>query len=61
MRNFKVQLTAPSLTQMYFWDSKVRLPNLKRLASSPIDVSLNTSWKRKGIFWLVCMVSSKRI
>ena len=43
-------LTPPSLTQMYFCDSKVRLPNLNNAGSSPSEVSLKTSWKRKGRF-----------
>ena len=54
-----IVLTPPSLTQMYFWDSKVRLPNLKRTGSSPREASLKTSWKRIGSeFWVDCMLSS---
>lgn len=36
-------LTAPSLTQMYLSDSRVRFPNLKRSGLSPILVSLKVS------------------
>ena len=38
-----MRLTALSLTQMYFSDSKVTLPNLKRSALSPKLESLKTS------------------
>jgi len=37
-----------SLTQIYFWLSKVTDPNLKSSGLSPRLVSLNTSLKLKG-------------
>ena len=41
-------LTAPSLTQIYFWDSKVVRPILKLAGSRPLVVKLKTSWNLKG-------------
>ncbi len=48
LKNFKILLTETSLTQIYFWLSKVTEPNLKSSGLSPRLVSLNTSLKLKG-------------
>jgi len=46
----KSKLTAASLMQMYFCDSKVTDPNLNSSGFSPKFVSLKTSLKLKGKF-----------
>jgi hypothetical protein len=47
-KKIKSLLTETSLTQIYFWLSKVTDPNLKSSGLSPRLVSLNTSLKLKG-------------
>ena len=49
-------LTAASLIQMYFWDSKVTWPNLKSSGLRPRFVSLNTSLKLNGKFCCILTV-----
>ena len=49
-------LTAASLIQMYFWDSKVTWPNLKSSGLRPRFVSLNTSLKLNGKFCCIFTV-----
>ena len=48
LKKIKNLLTETSLTQIYFWLSKVTDPNLKSSGLSPRLVSLNTSLKLKG-------------
>ena len=54
-RSFKLskKLTLASLTQIYFWLSRVTEPNLKRSGLRPKLVNLKTSLKLKGRFYCI--------